>query len=126
MYKVLCSAVVLLGLVSLVGCGPDPDALMQRQIDEMNELADALESGAAQAKLDAIGQRLKETKTAAEGLDLSDEEKKRLLEKYGTAAAKATARLAQASLSKMGGAMKEMANEFQQGMQSMPKSFGMP
>lgn len=44
------SLVVIVGAVlPLTGCGQDADGLAQQQIDEMNELAAALEAGASMA-----------------------------------------------------------------------------
>ncbi len=129
MSKVLCCGVLLVALVPLMGCSPSPDTLVQRQIDEMNELAEAIESGVDQAKLDAIGKRMQQTKSALEDLDLSDEEKKRLAEKYGKATMEAAARLAKANMSKMGGVMQGMMKGLQQGMQGlqgMPAGLAMP
>ncbi len=126
MYKSWCSLVLLVALVPLSGCGPSADTLMQQQIDQLNELADAIESGADQAKLDEIGQRMKQTKSTIDGLNLSDAQKKRLAEEYGEATVKATARLARANMTKMGGMFQRMIEGLQQGMQGMPNGFGGP
>ena len=118
---------VLLGvLVSAIGCSPSADSLVQRQIGELNELADALEGGADQAKLDAIGERMKETKTALDNLDIPAAEKKRLAEKYAKPASEALARVAKASMSKMGGMMEGMMQGFQGGAQGFPQGFPKP
>ena len=124
MYKSLCLAVVLGALVALTGCGRSPDALVEQQIGQMNEWADAIEAGADQAKIDAIEERLTETKKALEELDLSDAEKKKLAEKYGEELGKATARVMKASMSKMGGMMEGMMKGMKEGLKKeMP---GMP
>lgn len=100
-YKALCSTVVLVALAALGGCSKSGDSLTQQHIDQMNELADALEAKADQAKLDEISKRMKETAEAIKDLDLSDAQREKLAEKYGAEMGKATARLMKA----MGGKM---------------------
>jgi len=127
MYKTLCFAVLLAALAPLAGCGQSADTLAQQQVDQLNELADAMESGADNAELDAIGQRMKTTEQAIKDLSLSDAEKQRLAEKYGEELGKATARVMKAGMSKMGGMMKGMMEGMSQGMQgNMPEGFPQP
>ncbi len=120
MYKVLCGSILAVVLTSLCGCSPSADTLVQRRIDQLNELADAMESGAEKAKLEELGERVQETTKAVEALELSDAEKKRLAKKYGTQAAKAAARVAKAGMSELQDKMKGMISK----MPAMPK--GMP
>ena len=130
MYKTLCFAMLLAALVPLAGCGQSADSLVQQQVDQMNELADALESGADKATLDEIGQRMKTNDQAIKDLNLSDAEKQRLSEKFGEEAGKATARVMKASMSKMGGMMEGVMKGMSEGMQGkmpeMPKGFPQP
>lgn len=123
MYKTIYSTVVLIALVPLAGCGQSADGLFQQQVDQLNELADAFEVGAEQAEIDAIEKRMKEAKEAFDGLNLSDDEKKRLIEKYGEEMTEASARLMKAQISKMGGAMKGMIKGMEGNMPAMPKGF---
>ncbi|MBN2477218.1 MAG: hypothetical protein JXB62_21600 [Pirellulales bacterium] len=126
MHKTLGLTVLLLALVPLTGCAPSADDLMQQHIDQFNKLADAMESGADQAKLDAVAEEMKLTKEAIEGLKLSDAEKKRLAEKYGKEAKEAGERVMKATMKKMGGAMQGMMKGLQDEMQNMPKGLGEP
>jgi len=81
-------------LVTCVGgCGSSADSLMKEQIKLMNEMADAVESGADQSKIDAIGKKMKENEEKFNGLKLSEEEKKKLVEKYNDDIAKAVTRM---------------------------------
>ena len=100
-YKALCSTVVLVALAALGGCSKNADSLTQKHIDQMNELADAIEAKADQAKIEEISKRMNETAEAIKDLDLSEAERKKLAEKYGAEMKKATARL----MSAMGGKM---------------------
>lgn len=124
MCKMIYSTVVLIALVSLAGCGESADSLVQQQVDQLNELADALEAGAEQAEIDAIEERMKETKEASDGLNLSADEKKRLTEKYGEEEVKAAGRVMKAKMSKMGGAMQGMIEGMKGKMPAMPEGFG--
>jgi HAMP domain-containing protein len=120
--------IVLSGLVVLGGCGNNADSLVEKQIAEMDQLADAIESGADQADIEAIGEQLKETGEALEELGLSDKEKEALQEKYDDEITAAQAKLTKALTEQMGeemqgmmeGMMKNMGAQ-PQGMPAMPK-----
>ncbi|HYW79594.1 MAG TPA: hypothetical protein VE890_08455 [Thermoguttaceae bacterium] len=124
MYKIIYSTVVLVALVPLTGCGQSADDLAQTQIDQLNALADAIESGAEQAEIDAIQQKMKAAKDALDGMQLSDEEKKKLAETHSEEMTKALGRLMKANMSKMGGAMKGMMENMPGQMPPMPEGFG--
>jgi hypothetical protein len=90
------------------GCGASADSLMKDQIKLMNELADAMESNAAESKLADIKKRMDENSKKLDGLKLSEEDKKRLLEKHKDEFAKATGRLMQAAVKQMGKGMGDL------------------
>jgi hypothetical protein len=119
MYKVLCSSIMAVVLMSQCGCGPSADTLARQQIDQLNELADAMESDAKKAELEAINKRMEETNKAIKDMDLSDAEKERLTEAFGTEMTKATARVAKAGMAQMQEQMKEL-------MPNMPNMPAMP
>ncbi len=122
MYKVLCGSILAVFLVSLCGCGASGDALAKQQIAELNELADAFESGAEEAKIDEISERMEKTGKAFDELGLSDAQKKELDEKYATEMIKAQARIKKAAVSQMQEKMKGMMP----GMPDMPDMSKMP
>jgi uncharacterized protein YktA (UPF0223 family) len=123
MYKVFCGSMMAVVLMLQCGCGQSADTLMQQQVDQLNELADAMESGAETAKIEEINKRMKETAEALKGLNISDAEEKRLGEKFNTEVTEATARVAKANMSQMQERMKGMMPD----MPDMPDmSKGMP
>jgi archaellum component FlaC len=75
---------------------------MKDQIKAMNDMSEALENDAPKSKLEEIGKRTKEINEKFEGLSLSDEEKKKLVEKHKDELAKATVRLQAAMMKSMG------------------------
>ena len=81
------SALAFVFLVS--GCGDSPDAVMKDTLKLMNEAADALESAKdkdsaekAKAKLQDINKRLKDVVERAKKLKVTEQQNKKLEEKY--------------------------------------------
>ncbi len=122
MYKVLCCSILAVFLVSLCGCGASGDALAKQRIADLNELADAFESGAEEAKIDEISERMEKTGKAFDELGLSDAQKKELDEKYATEMIKALARVTKAGMAQRQEKMKGMMP----GMPNMPDMSKMP
>jgi TolA-binding protein len=87
-------------LVAVSGCASSPDSLVKDQIKAMNELAEAMETNAAEAKVQEIQKKIEEINKKLEDLKLSDEDKKKLLEKHKGEMEKAVIRLAKAGLNK--------------------------
>lgn len=102
MKKSLAVASLVALTVVVSGCGSSPDSLVEDQIDDMNELAEAMEEDAPKSELDEISERIKKRGEKLEELDLSDEEKKRLEKKYEDELAEATGRLMKAMMGKAG------------------------
>jgi len=100
-------------LICLSGCGSSPDSLMKQQIDLMNDTADAMESDASESEMKELEERGKALKEKMENLDLSDEEKKQLVEKNKDEYSKALSRLMQAAMDK---SLKDMGK----GLPAMP------
>ncbi len=123
MRKVFVLASVIVLSVTAIGCGPDPDALMKDQIKAMNDMAEALENDAPESKLEEIGKRTKEINEKIEGLSLSDEEKKKLVERHKDELTKATVRLQAAMMKKM---MKSMNKAMGSGFPGMPNPGKLP
>ena len=118
--------VMIAALLPLAGCGQNPDSLAQQQIAEMNELADALEAGAEKAELEKIRDRMQQTKADLENLELSDDEKKELANKYGEELKQAALRLVQASAKQMDGMMRGMTNGAPPQAPGLPAGFPAP
>ena len=98
-----------LGLVSacllvlgLSGCGAnaDADALIEEQIQAMNDYADVLENDASISKMLEFKNRFEATSKKLKELNLSDEESKKLHEKHNEEYTLARARLQKASKKK--------------------------
>lgn len=121
---------LIVALLPLAGCGRSADDLMRQQIAQLNAYADALESGADQAEVKAIDQRMRETQEALDNLNLSDEKKKELAEKHGEELGKALGRVMKAGMKQMGGMMQGMTQGMMQGMQGdtpkLPEGFPKP
>jgi peptidoglycan hydrolase CwlO-like protein len=97
--------VFLLGCVSLVlcavsGCGSAKDNLFKALISEMNELSDAIEKDAPEAKIAALQDKIKETSGKLDALGLSGDDKKKLIDKYKLDLTKTAERLAKVSKDK--------------------------
>jgi hypothetical protein len=75
---------------------------MKDQIKLMNELAEAMESGADQSKLDALNKQLNETAEKFKALKLSEADTKKLAEKYKDDLGKAVTRLMAATFKGLG------------------------
>jgi hypothetical protein len=111
----LFTAVSLL-LCTLSGCGSSgSDGLIQQQIQVMNEMADALENKAGEAKMKELEGRLESIGTKLKEIKLSKEEQEALMNKHKEALMKATQRMMTAALKgggfpgmdKLGGPNKE-------------------
>jgi 16S rRNA G527 N7-methylase RsmG len=95
--------------LAMTGCGSNPDALVKEQIQIMNEMATALENNAPQSKLDALQDRNNKLNKKFEALNLSTEEKRKLLERHKGELVPATERLQKAMMSR---AMKDIGGGF--------------
>jgi hypothetical protein len=70
-------------LVSAPGCSSnDPDSLSKQSISQMNDLAAAIEKKESPDKIKSLVEKWKATVEKLEALKLSDDEKKKLAEKY--------------------------------------------
>jgi hypothetical protein len=99
---ILCwcvSACCVLAL-AVSGCGSNGDALVKEQIQLINDLATAMESDAPQAKMDALQERGKQLNKRFEALNLSDADKKQLLQRHQADLQKAATRLTSAMMAK--------------------------
>ncbi len=114
-YAVLGSICLL--FVGLSGCGASgADGLMQEMIGEMNDLAAAAESNAPDSKIKEIQDKMTETGKKLDALKLTDDEKKKLTEKYQEPMQKAADRMLKAMMAK---GMKDMGGALP-GMPTMP------
>jgi hypothetical protein len=87
------------------GCSSnDPDSLTKQSISQMNDLATAIEKKEAADKIKSLAEKLKTTIEKLESLKLSDDEKKKLQEKYQKELTEATTKLLTASMANPDGA----------------------
>jgi len=94
--KSLAMICLLAAAVGITGCGSSPDSLMQEQIKDTNELAEAIETKAPQDKINDLRKKMEENGKKLAEFKLSDDDKKKLVEKHKDEFTKATARLAKA------------------------------
>src|SRR5262245_31033895 len=87
------------------GCGGGADSLMKDMISDMNALADAVEKNESEAKVKEIQDRMQATTKKLDDLKLSDDDKKKLIEKHKAELEKAGQRMAGAMAKKMFGGM---------------------
>ncbi len=103
--------------LGLAGCG-GPDSLIKEQIADMNALADAMEKGESEEKIKELSKKMEATGKKLEDLKLSEEDKKKLIEKHKAEFEKAGSRMMAAMMKKMVGGMG--------GVPGMPGGFTMP
>jgi hypothetical protein len=93
-------------LSSAPGCSSnDPDSLSKQSISQMNDLASAIEKKESPDKIKSLVERWKATVEKMEALKLSDEEKKKLAEKYQKESLEASKKLLAAATANPEGAM---------------------
>ena len=83
----------------------------------MNDLAEALETKAPEAKVNELKKQLEETDKKLQALKLSDDEKKKLVERHKDELTKASMRLAKAGMNK---ALGDFGKIFGEGFPGMP------
>jgi hypothetical protein len=79
-------------LVNVSGCGSSPDSIMKDSIAAMNDLADAVEKK-DEGKAKAAATKLQDLEKKLDALKLSEDDKKKLLEKHKDEAGKALTKL---------------------------------
>jgi hypothetical protein len=82
MLRPVLTSVVLVGLLASVSFGEDVEPLVQQQIQNLNDWAEALRAGAPDEKLKALEAKVTELDEAMAKLEVPAEEEKRLREKY--------------------------------------------
>lgn len=103
MLRLALAIVLSISVISFCGCGSSPgDSLMNDMIKCMNEMADAIEKKLPEDKVTPIQTRMKELGEKLDALKLSEEEKKKLLEKHKDAMAKAAERMQKAMMGQLG------------------------
>ncbi len=118
--KAVLSGICLL-LFAVSGCS-SADGLMQEMINNMNDLAQGYESNAPDAKLKELQAKLDDTGKKLDALKLSDDDKKKLMEKYKDPMQKAGQRMVTAMMAK---GMKDMGSQLP-GMPAMPPMPALP
>jgi hypothetical protein len=121
--KLLVLGSLLLVLCGVSGCGANADSLIKEQIKAMNDLAEALETKAPEAKVNEVQKKLEVTDKKLQALKLSDDEKKQLTERHKDEMTKASMRLAKAGMNKTIG---DFGKVFGEGFPGMPASDKMP
>jgi hypothetical protein len=93
-------------LVSAPGCSSnDPDSLSKQSISQMNDLAAAIEKKESPDKIKSLVEKWKATVEKMEALKLSDDEKKKLAEKYQKESLEASKKLLAAAMANPEGAV---------------------
>ncbi len=119
MSKYCCATVLLIGILPILGCAESSDELFEQQITQMNELAEAIETGADEAKMKEIEDAFKATKEKFDALAVSVEEQSRLAKDHGDfkkAMDRLTKAKAQALLKQMGDQLPGMMEDMQKKM----------
>lgn len=102
MRRVLAFGLVGFVLASASGCG-GADSLMKELISGLNDMAASIEKKEPPEKQQAIADRIKKTSEKLDKLKLSDDEKKKLVEKYKPQLEEAFGRLMKASMAAAAG-----------------------
>src|SRR5262245_1920443 len=118
MRKTSIVAVMFASIVTVSGCGSSADSLVNDMIRCMNDMADAMEKSAPKEKLDQIKSRMEEIDNKMKALNLSEDQKKKLMEKHKDALEKAGKRMAEAMMKNVGNMMP--------GLPSLPKPGNSP
>jgi hypothetical protein len=84
-------------LISVSGCEKSAEDRTKKQIDLMNDLADAIEKK-DEAKAKSVAQELKENGEKLKAMNLSDDDKKKIAEKYKEDLGKALGKLLAAAM----------------------------
>lgn len=84
--------------LSAMGCGKSSDSLMRDMIADVNNLAESIEKKEPKEKQEKIAERLKGLGEQMKQVKMSDDEKKKLQEKYKDDMGKAFSRLMQAQM----------------------------
>jgi peptidoglycan hydrolase CwlO-like protein len=92
-------------MIATSGCGSSADSLINDMIRCMNEMADPMEKSAPKEKLDQIKSRMEDIDKKMKALNLSEDEKKKLMEKHKDALEKAGKRMAEAMMKNVGNMM---------------------
>lgn len=98
MKRLTALGIVTVLLMATTGCAKSPDALMKQGIDQMNDLAVALEKKESPDRIKSLAEKLKSTLEKLDGLKISEDEKKKLGEKYKDDLGKAAIKLMSAAL----------------------------
>jgi len=103
MLRLSLTVILSISAMSMCGCGSSPgDSLMNDMIKCMNEMADAIEKKLPEDQLKSIQARMKELGDKLDALQLSAEDKKKLVEKHKDAMAKAAERMQKAMMGQLG------------------------
>ena len=102
MKKFIATACMVGCFLIISGCSSEADDLMKDQLKLMNEWADAIEKNEPESRMNDIQKRMEELGKRSEKLKLSDDEKKKLEERYKDDIVKTSTRLQKAMMSKFG------------------------
>jgi hypothetical protein len=123
MRKLFGLASLFLVVCGVSGCGANADGLVKEEIQTMNDLADALENKAPEAKVSELKKKLEDTDKKLQALKLSGADKKKLVERHQEELMKASMRLAKAGMSK---ALGDFGMRSGQGFPGLPDPTKMP
>ena len=105
---------VVCGLVALgsaSGCGTAAEPILLEQLSDLNALAEALERNAPEEEIQAIAERLADSNRQLEALDLSEAQRKELVDKYSEELLTAHSRIGDAMTAHAARAMQNASDE---------------
>ena len=102
-----------LALATSSGCAPTPEGLTKKQISNFNALADALEGDGDKAKIESLQERIRETQREIDQLNLSAEDKAKLLREHSDELGQAAKRVSAATIKR---GFSEMGRGISQGL----------
>ncbi|HEY2783884.1 MAG TPA: hypothetical protein VGJ05_02825 [Fimbriiglobus sp.] len=92
------SLITAAALFGVAGCSGGPDSLVKELIGDMNAIADAMEKKESKETIEKLMDKMNATKKKFDDLKLSDDEKKKLMEKHKDEIEKATKRMMSAMM----------------------------
>ncbi|MBN1909363.1 MAG: hypothetical protein JW818_06470 [Pirellulales bacterium] len=121
--RIACYAVGF-GLIALfAGCDLEnkAESLIKEDIQLMNKLADAIESGASRDEIKALAKKLEETEEALDKVMVTKAEKERLEREYSASLRKASARIDEAKMARSHTQMLNRMEEIQNTFKKTPR-----
>lgn len=101
--------------IGLSSCGNKAESSVKKQIELMNEYADTYEKNPKSASLESIEKKLADLEEKLSAAKLTEADKKKLINEYGTEMGKAAQRYAKAKMGSTMGNFGEMGGKMLEG-----------